>query len=244
MKTLIFFGLCTIATSVLGQTPCACCNTILETPAVLKPTNPDILSVTCNTLTVKWKGNVHQTYTVNAIYKQAGFLPQNIEVTDITCDNGDNCTATIPVIPGTLVSWGVQAMAVIDDRTFSSYPLRGDQDYLIPSCGQPVAVTEKAAASGTTSSSKEQLVVSNEKLAMYPNPVNDALNVKLSSEYKGSMKLTVIDVSGKTVIAMDAEKQQADYYNRISVNTLKPGIYIMNVHMQNGKYFATKFLKN
>lgn len=242
MKVLLLIGLLLFADHSFSQSVCPCCTNPIETSAVTKPTDPDVLSATCNKLIVKWKGNAGQSYVVSGTYQDPSTNTVKLlaDPVSTTIDDYNNCTATIPVVAGSTVRWNVKAIQQIDERTFSSYPLRGDQDYLIPSCDQLVA-TEGAAASGAA---KEQLVVSNEKLAMYPNPVNDALNIKLISEYKGSVKLTIIDVSGKTVITMNAEKQQSDYYNRISVNTLKPGVYFMNVYMQNGKSFTTKFLKN
>lgn len=247
MKTflLLLFVSLAINKAVVGQPSCACCNSAIETPAVSKPTDPGILSVTCNTLTVKWKGHPGQSYVVDGTFTQpsSNSLLTLADPVSITVDDANNCTATIPVVAGSRVSWTVKAVQQIDDRTFSSYTLRAMQDYPVPACNRPMGA-DKTTGSDAASASEEQLIISNDKFAMYPNPVSDALNMKLSSAYKGAVKLTVVDVSGKAVIVMNGEKQAGDYYNRISVSSLKPGMYIINVQMHEGKAFAAKFLKN
>ncbi|MBE7173355.1 MAG: T9SS type A sorting domain-containing protein [Williamsia sp.] len=244
MKSFFLFicGFLVLDATGLCQGSCSCCMAAVETPVVAKPSDPAIVSASCNMLVIKWKGSAGQTFVIGGTYldPSGSTLPLQ-EAVSMLADFDNNYTAAIPVVAGSKVSWNVKAVQLIEGRMFSSYTLRAMQDYPIPDCNQPV-VTGKAAAGAATAT--EQLVISNEKLAMYPNPVNDVLNIKLSSSYNGMIKLTVTDVSGKTVLVSVVEKQYADYYNHISVSSLKPGMYFMNIYLQNGKTITSKFLKN
>jgi len=112
-----------------------------------------------------------------------------------------------------------------------------------------VVSTEKQAAEeksdvAATEVGKENLIVSNDKLAMYPNPVNSILNIKLSSEYKGNAKLRIVDISGQEVKTIDMNKQQYEYINHVTVSGLKPGMYYLSIRMRNGRSLTSRFIKN
>jgi len=70
------------------------------------------------------------------------------------------------------------------------------------------------------------------------------LNIRWNGEYTGTAKISVMDISGKTIKSLDIKKEQAGYSNALSVNTLLPGTYILYIKMANGKSVVTRFLKN
>lgn len=123
---LLSIGCFILMGQAFPQGPCA--NVKVETPAVPKPTNGNIISATCSSMVVSWQGSAHQTYVARATWFNTATNKTDTAVaTNIICDVSFNCTATIPVIAGTNISWSVQATAIIDDRTFYSYPFRGDR---------------------------------------------------------------------------------------------------------------------
>ncbi|MEJ7676807.1 MAG: hypothetical protein WKG06_02795 [Segetibacter sp.] len=108
MKPFLFISLSLLLTSKNAFTQGACSNIKIETPVVSKPAAGSIVSATCSALVVKWKGNADQTYVVQATHYNSSTNKTDIAVgTKVTCDNSQNCTATIPVTIGTKVSWSV-----------------------------------------------------------------------------------------------------------------------------------------
>lgn len=76
---------------------------------------------------------------------------------------------------------------------------------------------------------------SNEKINTSPNPTASILNLNFSNDVTID-KIMVIDMSGKTVL------QQNQNFTQINVEKLAKGLYIIEVHSQNGK-FSSKFVK-
>lgn len=237
---LIIIASLFFANNLFTQGVCAV-NFKIVSPVVAKPTDAAIVSASCSTFVVKWKGGKDQTYLITGSFTDP--------VSNISCDNNYNCTAAIPVTPGSKLSWSVQAVTVIDGRTFYSYPSHGEQDYLVPACNQLITATGKSAPGEkldnvSTATAKDKLTITNDKFALYPNPVNDLVNINLNSEYKGNIKITILDASGKAVKIMALKKEQSVYNGRVAVSSLKPGLYFISVEMQRGQSYVTKFLKN
>ncbi|QMU30141.1 T9SS type A sorting domain-containing protein [Adhaeribacter radiodurans] len=244
MKPTIFFALSwlLIVFKVSGQSECPGCCQIIVSPVVPKPAAGDIVSVTCTTLTVKWKGSSgNQSYLVKGTYLDP-FSNEKTETdsaNNIACTSNQNCTATIPVVPGTVVKWTVQAVQVIDDKTFVSYPLRGNQEAHILTC-EPSQVIN----SPTFIPSKSLLLNSEGGAKMYPNPVTSILTIDLkNSSEKVISKNDVIqiyDVKGNKVIS----KPSTPNNMRLNVNQLKNGIYIIQIENSQGKVvYKARFIK-
>ncbi len=83
--------------------------------------------------------------------------------------------------------------------------------------------------------SEDNLSVSdfqNSLLSIYPNPVKDILN--FSEPVK---EITVYDLSGKLI------KTQKDFTEKLNVNDLPKGVYILQGMSDSGRKFNTKFVK-
>lgn len=74
--------------------------------------------------------------------------------------------------------------------------------------------------------------ISPSKLQIYPNPVKDVLN--FSEKLK---EITVYDLSGKVI------KTQKDFTDKLNVNNLPKGIYILQGTSDSGGKFSSKFVK-
>lgn len=144
MKTILIFSfiIMSFAANTLGQPLCNIKKII--TPVVFKPTGDSIISATCTTLTVAWQGRANQTYIAGLTFKNLFTgKTDSIAASAISCDDNLFCTATIPVVAKTSVNWSVQAVQVINGRTFYSYPLAGAKDFMIPGCTVPLAAVMK-----------------------------------------------------------------------------------------------------
>ena len=77
----------------------------------------------------------------------------------------------------------------------------------------------------------------NTKIDIYPNPVNEILNLDLSNN-ELIERLSIYDVTGKTVLEIkDISNHQ------INVSSLEKGVYIIDIKTQIGS-FKEKFVKN
>ncbi|MGB8194256.1 MAG: T9SS type A sorting domain-containing protein [Chitinophagaceae bacterium] len=230
----LFMASCTFA-----QDPCVTVR--VQSPVVAKPASAQsVFTGNCNEVRISWKGNERQTYFVNGAYTDqlTGSGVAAKPLSDIVCDKGFNCSVRLAVKPGNTLSWSIQAMEIVNGRTFYSYPLRGEYE----GC-ETVAVVK----TGVTSASKP-LVSSNAphvraELMVYPNPATGEVIVRWNGTYNGLAKITIYDASGKAVKQIDVRKEQVNYLDRVAVNALSPGLYLLNITMQQGQNLSAKFVK-
>lgn len=155
----------------------------------------------------------------------------------VVCDNNFNCSATLAVKPGQKISWSIQAVSVIDNRTFYSYPLRGEYT----GCEETRIVTTAAV---NTNMVKPGIGRAKSELMIYPNPTTGELTLKWSDTFQGNANITIMDATGKAVKQLNINKQLPDYLDRITVSNLTAGLYFMHIRMENGKTISTRFVKN
>ena len=72
---------------------------------------------------------------------------------------------------------------------------------------------------------------STQKLTIYPNPVNDQLNLQLNEQQLFS-NLRIIDLTGKVIL----EKQVENQAEQIDVSTLPKGMYYIQVNNEQAKF--------
>lgn len=87
------------------------------------------------------------------------------------------------------------------------------------------------AENSTLSSSKKEKF----NFGIYPNPVSSHFRVELDS--KSDVKYSILSTQGKRYEAVLLNK------NSLDVSALSPGIYILNIFQQDGKYACKKFVK-
>jgi hypothetical protein len=79
-------------------------------------------------------------------------------------------------------------------------------------------------------------------LKVWPNPVNDALNISFTNSVTGAVPVTVIDPSGRTVLSESPTFTTGGNILRIPTDKLEQGLYM--VRIGNGAKSVTKrFLK-
>jgi hypothetical protein len=99
-----------------------------------------------------------------------------------------------------------------------------------PAANQPLFVLEGSSPLAVNQHSQSQI-------AVYPNPAKEVLNITNpeGSEVKTAQ---IFDLNGKLVLATEITD------NKISVQQLATGTYVLLVEDTNGKKFTQKFLKN
>ncbi len=88
--------------------------------------------------------------------------------------------------------------------------------------------------SGTTVKTIEQL---------YPNPVHDQLNVVLDNAAKGSGRIAVYDLAGRTMQLEAIDKTQQVYNSSLNMKNLVPGLYIVEVKVGDSYKIMQRVLK-
>jgi bifunctional DNase/RNase len=88
----------------------------------------------------------------------------------------------------------------------------------------------RAVATGSLLSVNES-TISNEMFAVYPNPVNNTLNISLVSNTLDveMNKVTISDVNGRII------KEFNSNLNQLDVQDLNSGVYFLNIETSNGK---------
>ncbi len=122
-----------------------------------------------------------------------------------------------------------------------SYPLTSEEEYLVPAC--PGALSAEARAGALSAAAAEAPGTSRDRFSVYPTLAGDILNLQLVNPYTGAIAVRVQDASGRTVLQSSVSKQKPDLLHRLSVNGIPPGLYFLQVRMQNGRMLTAKFLK-
>jgi hypothetical protein len=225
MRTIFLLSLSLLAfvSCAFGQGPCI--NKKVISPASPKPTEPDV-SATCSTFTVQWKGQANQSFVLTAIEKNA----LTNEVIDTIVSNTTANSATIKVKTGMAIRWQVEAITVIDSRSFYSYPLRGGKDYIIPDCTTPIAAARQnplsLKVSGASGDAKN-------KVRIYPNPFQSSLNIQFAGIKSSHKIISIFDVNGRMISTQRTTKN----LTKVNLKQLTGGTYFIRIQDETGKVF-------
>ncbi|HWK04076.1 MAG TPA: T9SS type A sorting domain-containing protein [Puia sp.] len=143
--------------------------------------------------------------------------PRMSVITDSTAAS----TTARGLVPGTYVF----RLSVTDDKGASAAAL---DTLIIESAGQ----APSGPGIGTT-----------QGLLAYPNPAHDNLNLVLSSDKIGNVRVNIYNALGMLVKADQFDKEQKDMYKSYPVGQLAPGMYIVQVLISNEISLTTKFVK-
>jgi hypothetical protein len=100
--------------------------------------------------------------------------------------------------------------------------------------------TTEAIMSTRTTGAGETVV---DKLTVYPNPAHGLINVQAISAEAGKTVINIYDVTGKNVQTTTFEKAQSLQQRSLNVTRLAPGVYHLEVIINNKKKMITKFIK-
>ena len=68
------------------------------------------------------------------------------------------------------------------------------------------------------------------KVTVYPNPINNDLNIGFNLPFSDNVSLEIYDYSGRLLIKKDLGRQdKGNHLHQLSIKELKSGIYVLNI---------------
>jgi len=80
--------------------------------------------------------------------------------------------------------------------------------------------------------------LANYDFKIYPNPATDILNIKLEGDASGKLILLIIDAFGR-----EMKSFPMDQNNKIDLNGLNPGIYILKIKKEKQIIYTSRIIK-
>jgi hypothetical protein len=80
-------------------------------------------------------------------------------------------------------------------------------------------------------------------VVIYPNPVNDLLNLRLANNITGKMLIKIFDANGRLMQASVLEKDGTSIESAIDVSKLSKGVYVLTLMTESSGITTRKFIK-
>jgi len=107
-----------------------------------------------------------------------------------------------------------------------------------------------AIANGATTVADDSLAMTNPPATspgtgteLYPDPVRDLLNIRLTNGSTGKLSLAVLNMKGERVRDLELDKQSPMIESAIDVGRLPAGLYILEIITGDGRRTARKFVR-
>ena len=79
---------------------------------------------------------------------------------------------------------------------------------------------------------------------IYPNPVTDYVNVDVTNDQTGKMKVSILDISGRLIKQMVYDKETMEFKVQIDMTSLQRGVYVLSIqYAAGGKPSTFKVVK-
>ena len=95
----------------------------------------------------------------------------------------------------------------------------------------------------TVKVSVDDASVLTDQLNLFPNPAHDVITGKITSAASGTVKVTVFDMNGRTVMTDETVKSLAVYEKTYNISMLASGTYVVQVNIGYQKVMVAKFIK-
>ena len=69
------------------------------------------------------------------------------------------------------------------------------------------------------------------EIEVFPQPVNDLLNIKFHNNLRESVKLQIFDITGKLILQQTINLSEVQNNFTVDINNLNHGIYILNLNI-------------
>lgn len=79
-------------------------------------------------------------------------------------------------------------------------------------------------------------------IEIYPNPVEEHLNIQIHHSAKGNIEFQILSLDGKVISTQNSYSLLSRFEEQIQLSNLKEGVYILKTNLESGS-FATKFVK-
>jgi len=95
---------------------------------------------------------------------------------------------------------------------------------------------------GCVATSLNQIFNTDNILEVYPNPVNQILNVKLPFSENNQVHITILNLEGKVVYNKTTDNIYENDIRKIDISCLQNGLHIINLRTKNS-FYRRKFIK-
>jgi hypothetical protein len=75
---------------------------------------------------------------------------------------------------------------------------------------------------------------------IYPNPVDDILNLKMTNQKKDNLKIELSDVQGRTLYSKTMLVSQNAIELNIDMKSYQPQVYVLQITNSNGEIISTE----
>lgn len=103
---------------------------------------------------------------------------------------------------------------------------------IVPAAGKEIMVAYDGVL--TTVTAKKSLGINDfdvsNRFAIYPNPVQESINIMAKGNFNGDLKVSVVTITGQTVIKSQTIKANAGSYTVVSKNKLASGMYLVQIN--------------
>ncbi|TRX37784.1 T9SS type A sorting domain-containing protein [Flavobacterium restrictum] len=103
---------------------------------------------------------------------------------------------------------------------------------IVPAAGKEIVVAYDGVL--TTVTAKKSLGINDfdvsNRFAIYPNPVQESINIMAKGNFNGDLKVSVVTITGQTVIKSQTIKANAGSYTVVSKNKLASGMYLVQIN--------------
>ncbi len=100
-----------------------------------------------------------------------------------------------------------------------------------------------AQTMSTAEATPELLTAMTDKLEVFPNPFETAINVRWVNEYTGNASVLIYSLDGRLISSKQIVKNQPEYDDQINIPAKSSGMYLLKIILPNGKSYTEKVVK-
>ncbi|AXY77522.1 T9SS C-terminal target domain-containing protein [Paraflavitalea soli] len=114
---------------------------------------------------------------------------------------------------------------------------------VVSSSSLTTTTTRTATTTSDVTDTKTGVIITEDKLLVYPNPAQEQINVQTTSTTTGAAFLNIYDMSGKLIQKTGFQKMQSLHQQVLNISSLKAGVYQAEVVIDNVTRLHSKFVK-
>lgn len=149
-----------------------------------------------------------------------------------------NTKAKVKIDTGSLI---IKRTGVDFTNIVNNYVTGGQ---IVPQTGKKiVAVYDGVNTTVTAIDNLGRVDFNSKSLAIYPNPVEDVINIISKLNFSENMKISIVDIFGAIVLETQLETKNNDEYSIPVKGKLSSGIYFVKLHTANENYVSKIIVK-
>ena len=183
-------------------------------PTISLEPDPQAIEGSLITVTATLKGDIYSTVTVNKIALNPG-----------TASASDYDEGIIPTLVLTFKPGETSKTFTIQTNDDSVH--EGDEQFTIAIA----KVTNAAIESGTVTAT---IIDNDPEMSLFPNPVNDILNIRINEKSSGQIGVLIYNESGQIVYKSEFKKRGTFVQEKINLQYLATGFYVVVISTPEG----------